>query len=131
MRRDAGFTLLELLLALLILGISMAAVAQVLSGGVTASRAAEERLRMLAIAQSYLESVGTIVPLEAGERLERLPDGLGARLVIRAMESPAPALPGLRAFSVEVTVDRGDDAAAARVTLTSVRLGMVGQPWAF
>ena len=64
--RQGGFTLLEVLVALAILGVAMVATLQALSGGLESTRRAKATAEALLLARSLLDQVGTEVPLVAG-----------------------------------------------------------------
>ncbi len=63
---QAGFTLLELLVAFAILAVAMAATLQAFSGGLDAARRTESASEALAAARSLLDRVGTEIPIEPG-----------------------------------------------------------------
>lgn len=61
-----GFALIEVLVALTILGLVLGALFQVFSGGLRNVAAAEQYVRAAAIADSKLAAVGPEIPLEPG-----------------------------------------------------------------
>jgi general secretion pathway protein I len=66
MRRSAGFTLLEVLLAFVIFALSFATVLEILSGSIRNTVRAREYSEIALIAQSVMDQVGLEIPLEAG-----------------------------------------------------------------
>lgn len=66
MRRDAGFTLIEALVALAILGVALAAVLRAYGAGFRAAERAEAQTQALLIAESKLAEAAATVR-EAGE----------------------------------------------------------------
>ena len=57
-RRDHGFTLLEVIVAVIIAALCLSALAQVFASGVRAAGATSEYTRATALAQSLLAGVG-------------------------------------------------------------------------
>lgn len=64
---EDGFSLVEVLVALTILGLVLSALFQVFSGGLRNVAAADHYVRAAAIADSKLAAVGQEIPLEAGK----------------------------------------------------------------
>ncbi len=65
--RQAGFSLLEVLVAFSILALSMGTLMQIFSGGLRNVGLSEDYARAVAIAEDQLVAVGTEFPLTAGE----------------------------------------------------------------
>ena len=63
----AGFTLLEILVAVTILAVSLVALMRAFSTGLTGIGLAEARATAVAHARAKLEEVGTVIALEAGD----------------------------------------------------------------
>ncbi len=129
-RHSSGFTVLEVIVAFVIIALTLAAVMEIFSGGFRNTVTSKAYLRALAHAESELARVGADVPLVPGTRDGRTEDGLVWRRVIRpyagasdktAQDRTAP----VQAFTVEVTVftDDGRDGAARQVMLRTLRLG--------
>jgi len=127
----AGFTLLELLVALAIAGLAFAALARGTGQGLQAGRIAGQYEEALARARSRLDAVGRAVALIPGEAAGE--DGGGYRWHLRvaplAVARPGEAgLPPVALYAVAVTVswdgtdgDRGGGPRAVR--LETRRLG--------
>lgn len=79
-RADRGFTLLEVLVALAILGVSLGVLLGTFSAGLERTRQAEDRQRASALLQSLLAGAGTESPLVEGETGGTTPDGWRWRL---------------------------------------------------
>ena len=116
----AGFTLLEILIALAIFGIGAVALLKAFSTELDrAGQGAHERAAML-LAQSRLDSVILTAPPSDRELTGETADGLRWRIEIRPYREPgAPANPVVALASVRVTVQWGDGHA---VELSSLRL---------
>jgi prepilin-type N-terminal cleavage/methylation domain-containing protein len=130
-RRPQGFTLIEVVVALVIFGLAFAVVARIIQTDVLQSGRAEKLNTATLLARSQLARIGADVPVAAGELDGDAGDGFRWRIVIRpaqlddepgdqagGSDRPPEVLP----YQVEVTVawDAGEPAEA--VTLTSLRL---------
>jgi general secretion pathway protein I len=67
--RAQGFTLLEVLLAFVILSISLAVVFQIISGSVRNTVHSRQYTEITLIAQSVMDTVGLDIPLEPGSEV--------------------------------------------------------------
>lgn len=125
--REAGFTLMEVLVAFAILSISLAAILQIFSGGLRNAAVADRALVALGHAESLLASAGIERPLAEGERTGQLSDGMTWRESIarysdaETLATPPP--PAMQPYSVTVTVTWEDGFSRRDVTLTTLRLG--------
>ena len=68
-RRDGGFTLLELLLAFMVFALSFAVVLEILSGSMRNTVRARHFTEAALLAQSVMDQVGVVIPLESGLQL--------------------------------------------------------------
>jgi prepilin-type N-terminal cleavage/methylation domain-containing protein len=120
-RRHQGFTLLEVLVALLIFGLIFAVVARIFQTGFQQSSAAEAMATATLLARSQLARVGTDLPLEVGETEEDGGGGFRVRTTIQpaALETTDDQFVPLL---VEVTVSWGPLERARQVALTTLRL---------
>jgi len=125
--RACGFTLLEVLVALVIFALAFGVLAQIIQTGLRQSTVAEATAAATALARSQLARVGTELPLETGETegetLGETEDGLRWRTVIEVAEPPSEELelvPYLVTVSVAWSAGPGGE-----VTLTTLRLGAV------
>ena len=66
MRRNGGFTLLELLLAFMVFALSFATVMEILSGSMRNTVRARHYTEAALTAQSVMDQVGVEIPLEPG-----------------------------------------------------------------
>jgi general secretion pathway protein I len=121
MRREraAGFTLIELVVALAIAALVLGACYRLFATGLSQLAAAEARLIAVMHAQSLLALLDGDAPPRLGTREGVLEDG--SHYSVRVWPyADAPAGAGLAAFAVEVTVTPPGHAA---VTLETIRLG--------
>lgn len=67
--RNGGFTLLELLLAFMVFALSFATVLEILSGSMRNTVRARHFTEAAMTAQSVMDQVGVMIPLEIGQEL--------------------------------------------------------------
>jgi general secretion pathway protein I len=123
--RAAGFTLLEILVALVIFALLFGVLAQIFQTGLRQATVAEAASAATALARAQLARVGVEVPLASGEIGGESEGGLSWRTVIEQQATPATGdeVPeDLVPYLVEVTVAWGPGA-SERVTLTTLRVG--------
>lgn len=123
MREEAGFTLLELLVAFAILAVAMAGMLQAFGGGLDSVRRTQAVGESWSAARSLLERVGTELPVEAGQRSGTDGSGFAWTVAIRPRKSALDQVKtperAYALFDVVVTVSR---AGAPPATLQTVRL---------
>lgn len=121
-RKEEGFTLIEVLVALAILSISMAVLLGVFSDSLSRVRANETRTVAGALAQSLLAEVGISRPLHVGDETGDLANGYRWRLHAEpyGSDQDRQAWPVV-ALLVSVAVWKEGDAAKA-MELTTLRL---------
>jgi general secretion pathway protein I len=117
-RRERGFTLIEAVVALALIGIVMATVFRVHNTGLLGLARADEGERAAIVADGLLAQLGTAHPVRAGERLVgRAGDYLWTiDMLPYADAEPAVARPD-RLVLVRIAVARPDRAAFELVTL--------------
>lgn len=69
-RREGGFTLLELLLAFMVFALSFATVLEILSGSMRNTVRARHFTEAALNAQSIMDQVGVVIPLENGMQID-------------------------------------------------------------
>ena len=79
-RSDDGFTLIEVLVALAILGVSLAVMLQIFSESLHRARVSKMEMAAGAFAQSLLADVDHSVPLRVGDQSGELPGGFSWKL---------------------------------------------------
>ncbi len=122
--RARGFTLIEVLVAFVILAVALGVLMQVFSTGLRNARVAENYTTATLYAESMLAAVGVEAPLAEGETSGDFDDHFRWRLDVQPYEAPDSeneAAAG-RAFQVVVTVSWGDEDDPRDVTLTTLRL---------
>ena len=68
--REGGFTLLELLLAFMVFALSFATVLEIISGSMRNTVRARHFTEAALTAQSVMDQVGVVIPLESGQQLQ-------------------------------------------------------------
>ena len=122
--QSSGFTLLEVLVALLIFALAFGVLAQIFQTGFRASATAERTTTATLLARSQLARIGIDLPLEIGEIEEDAGGGFRIRTRIEPAEIEVAAdefVPLL----VEVSVAWGLEADDGQVALTTLRLAPI------
>lgn len=92
MKRARGFTLLEVMLAFVILAVAMGLLLSMLSRGLGQVRQSQEETEATLHAQSLLDQLGVLEPIREGESDGEFSDGrFRYRLEIAETEDPVPA----------------------------------------
>ena len=122
-RRQQGFTLLEVLVALGILALSFGVLLKVFTGALTNAEVADGAGRAAAMAESLMAGVGTAFPLEDGGASGRLDGGGAWRVTITPRpEDDGPLAPYVL-YEVTVAVDWSAGARDRATVLRSLRVG--------
>ncbi len=121
-KRQPGFTLIEIIVALAILAVALGTLFQAFSTGLRATTVTDRQAAAVMLAQSLLDRIGQDIPLAAGEQAGVSEDGLRwsiaiapSPLIAPEHSADSPVIP----FDVEVSVaaDGGRP-----ITLTTLRL---------
>jgi prepilin-type N-terminal cleavage/methylation domain-containing protein len=129
--RRQGFTLIEVVVALMIFGLAFAVVARIIQTGVLQSGRAEAMTTGTLLARSQMARVGADVPVTEGELDGDAGHGFRWQIVVRPAvrenergdETNGSHLrPEILPYQVEVTVAWGTGGPAEAVSLTSLRL---------
>ena len=110
MRRQRGFTLVEVVVAFVLLSLVLVTGFEVFTGGMRRAGDLDDRARALAVAQSQLALVGMEIPLKEGEHAGQSADGrfrwtLGISRFQEAAQDPnQPLMSAYGLYRVEVVV---------------------------
>ena len=115
-----GFTLLEVLAALLVFGLLFGILAQIMRTGLRQSASAETTVIASLLARSQLARVGVELPLEPGQ-IEGEAGGMRWRTAIRLAEPLAEEM-DIGTYRIDVTVAWGAGD-AQQLTLATLTLG--------
>jgi general secretion pathway protein I len=118
--RNNGFTLLEVLVALIIFALAFGVLAQIINAGLRQSAVARSLAAATLLARSELARVGIEVPLEARRVDGETEDGMRWHTDIELVEAPSEQQ-SLAAYQVQVTVAWGPSP-AEQLTLTTLRI---------
>jgi general secretion pathway protein I len=128
-RRDAGFTLVETLVSLVVLTLGLVALIEIFGNGFRGVRASELDAAALHLATSQLTRAGAETPLKRGQQQGTTPDGLEWSVTIEPYaaarsERDGGRTGGLEAYWVtcEVRWKSSIFAAAQSLSLTTLKL---------
>lgn len=129
---DAGFTLVETLVSLVMLTITLAALIEVFGGGFRSMRATDLDSAALHLARQQLARAGSDLPLSPGQLQGSTSAGLAWSLTIERYQPPRARLgeatpvaaSGLEAYWVQSQVgwNASSGASARSISLTTLKL---------
>ena len=119
---DHGFTLLEILVALVIFALAFGVLAQIIQTGLRQSTGARSITAATLLAQSELARVGVEVPLRAGPADGETETGMRWHTEVELIEQPDEQQ-SLATYQVQVTVAWGPGP-AEQLTLTTLRAAL-------
>ncbi len=123
-RRQAGFSLLEVLVALVVVALTVGTAIRVYGQAADSAARGERALQALMAAQSLLSAHGATIPLKSGASQGRMEPGLRWRSVVSPYDGlgreRTRRLP-VKPFTVAVTVSWGD-AKAQSLTLQALKI---------
>ena len=127
--RQSGFSLLEVLVAFVLLSTVVTVLLQVFAGGLRNLKVADEYAMAVVLAESRIAEVGRVVPLEPGDTEGEWKD-FRWQTSIREFELPESPTQGIAApalFSVSVTVSWGEGRSARSFRLDTLRAGLAAE----
>lgn len=122
---DRGFTLIEIVVALLVLALASAAIFEGFSTGFRSSRTANDFAEAVLIAQAKLAPVGVAEPLAAGVTTGEEGDKFAWTVHVDPVDAPVEEgarASSLQPFLVAVDVTWSDGGAERTVSLSTLRL---------
>ncbi len=122
--KDGGFTLVEVLVAFVIVAVSLGALLQIFSSGLRSSHSAEAYTTAALLAESKLASIGIEEPLEEGETTGAFDNGFRWRSTVapHAPEVGQDEASAAQAYEVTLVVRWGERGDERSVSLTTLRL---------
>ncbi|MBI3714513.1 MAG: prepilin-type N-terminal cleavage/methylation domain-containing protein [Betaproteobacteria bacterium] len=93
LRRGDGFTLLEMLVACMLLALAMGVLMQVFSRGVNGATAADQKARAMLLAESKFAALGLEDALKEGETNGKFDDDYAWALSVKPYVDPNPKEP--------------------------------------
>lgn len=125
---ERGFTLLEILVAFVIMALALGVIMQVFSGALRNIGVAEQRDHAVELAQSTLVRLGADIPLAEGEQSGEDGDGYRWHMLISHFEDADnvfdPATIPVALYQVDLDVDWGNtDSDHPSLRFTTLRAG--------
>lgn len=129
-RRQEGFSLLEVLVAFVILSISLGVLLQVFATGLRNAGTADDYTQATLYAESILVAIGRETPLSEGQHSGPINDRFSWRSTVAPYtdDMPDPEKTHVRAYRVEVEVFWDGLAQTRSVMLETLRLTPVESP---
>jgi general secretion pathway protein I len=124
-RQQRGFTLIEVLVAFMILAISLSVIFRIFSGGLRNVAISEDYAQAMLVAEAQLASAGLDEPLLDGVTAGEWDARFRWQRVVepyRPWEQDKPLAVPLQAYRITISVDWSDAGQTRQVTLSSVRL---------
>ena len=122
-----GMTLIEVLVAFVILSLAMGVIMQIFSGGIRNARLAEGYSRALFLAESKLDAVGREQPLVPGEMNGQTSLDLRWRVIVSPFDDAGAseqfAMP-VRLYQIKVVVNWNEEGRQRLIELDSLKLGL-------
>ncbi len=132
MRADArqqGFTLIEILVAFMILTLSLTVLFRIFSGGLRNVELSSNYTQAVLVAESQLAAAGITAPLETGESSGEWGERFRWQRVIETYlprDGETEPAGGIEGYRVTVNVDWELSGQKRRLTLSSIRLRKAG-----
>ena len=120
---ERGFTLLEVVVALIVFALTFGAIAAIFSTGFRSSRDAERTIEATLMARSLLHRIGNETRLEAGRFGDELDNGFRFEARIRPTGEPDPDF-GFVVYRLDLVVFEEDGSPDQGLRLTTLRLGV-------
>ena len=123
--RRAGFTLVEIIVALAILALSLNVILPAISDGLWRTGEAEAQAEAASLARSLLAQAGSALTLKGGAAAGQFDNGFRWQLQVAPYGSADQAVP-VRAYRVVAEVIWGEAPREHSVALSTLRLGANG-----
>ena len=121
-----GMTLIEVLVAFVVLSLTMAVIMQIFAGGMRNAGLAESYSRAVFLAESRLAAVGLERPLVAGVEIGQVGQDLRWQVTVSPIEDDGTTnlqLMPMRLYQVRAQVGWSEDGRQRQIELSSLRVG--------
>lgn len=125
-KQCGGMTLIEVLVAFVVLSVTMAVILQIFTGGMRNARLSDGYSRAVFLAESRLAAVGVERPLVLGEDGGQAGQNFKWRVIVVPADDAGAAdrqLLPVRLFEVKVLVGWIEDGRDRQIALTTLKLG--------
>ena len=123
-RAEAGFTLIEILVAFTIAAILLVVLLRNFSGGISSSARSEARAEALTIAEVVLETLGTELPLVDGYVAQQSSGQFRLATSVRRYGPPLPGRASIGPFELRVVVSWQEGRQPHSVVLRTLRFAL-------
>lgn len=121
-RGNAGFSLVEVLFALAIVGLALGTAASVFRNGILGHQAASDVDTALALAEEQLAAAGVAEPLREGDRQGVFADRFAWHLAVAPDPDAGAAPPSFKLYRLSATVAWRDGMRQREIALETLRL---------
>ena len=124
--RQLGLTLIEILVAFVVLSTTMAVVMKIFSGGIHNARVSESYSRAVFLAESRLAAIGVEGPLVQGSSNGQVGQDLRWQVNVEKADDQGAAdrfVMPVRLYQVRVKVEWSEDGKVRQLELATLRLG--------
>jgi general secretion pathway protein I len=125
-KKCGGMTLIEVLVAFVVLSVTLAVILQIFTGGMRNARLADSYSRAVFLAESRLAAVGMEQPLVQGEEHGQVGQDLQWRVIVMPVDDPGAAdrrLLPVRLYEVQIRVMWAEDGHSRQIALNTLKLG--------
>ena len=119
---DAGFTLIEVIVALAILAAGLSVMLSMISDGLLRTSTAEKMVAAGSLTQSLMAEVGTVYPIRADEQAGEFPDGYRWQLKIQPYARGNDGTP-VQLYEVSANVQWDEGGQTRSFLLKTLRTG--------
>jgi general secretion pathway protein I len=125
-KSNRGMTLIEVLVAFIVLSLTMAVIMRIFSGGMRNARLAESYSRAVFLAESRLATVGVERPLAPGEETGKVGPNFNWSVTVVAVDDNGVAdqlMMPVRLYRIRARVGWSEEGRERQIELLSLRVG--------
>lgn len=121
-KKSAGFTLIETLVAMMILSISLVAILQLFSGGLRSARLSENYSRAVFHAREKMEEILVSDKMATGDLEGRFDDEFRWKAEIRHLDTVKDSNPSTDTFAIRVEIRWYEGEVQKRFDISTIRI---------